>query len=194
MDNRIKEFIFNKLYKKLRNVEIISHNDSIWFIDVEEKYWYFEFEKSGRLWWRYYFFDTFFKPFSLLQTDYEKILSSWVEEVLNHKVSTTSNNRCNWSKWVEEVLNHKVSTTQTAEDIKFIAVEEVLNHKVSTTQLDFGHGNLKVEEVLNHKVNITHGLREISYLAVEEVLNHKVTTTEQRCYLKPQEVEEVLNQ
>ena len=134
MDNRIKEFIFNQLYKKLRNVEIISHNDSIWFIDVEEKYWYFEFEKSGRLWWRYYFFDTFFKPFSLLQTDYENILSSWVEEVLNYKVSTTLNRNFRLHFLVEEVLNHKVSTTKEKEYRNRFEVEEVLNHKVSTTE------------------------------------------------------------
>ena len=132
-------------------MEIISHNDSIWFIDVEEKYWYFEFEKSGRLWWRYYFFDTFFKPFSLLQTDYEWILASWVEEVLNHKVSTTEKNFFHFNG----------------------RVEEVLNHKVTTTQLDFGHGNLKVEEVLNHKVTTTRHQHDGCDLLVEDVLNQK---------------------
>ena len=57
------DILKQELYEELSNVEIIPYKDSIWFIDREKEYWYFEFEKSGRLWWRYYFFDTFFNKF-----------------------------------------------------------------------------------------------------------------------------------
>ena len=91
VSDKLKKFIFKRLYKELGNTEIIPYNGSIWFIDREEKYWYFDFENSGALYWRYGFFPNFFEMFSLECEDFEPILASWVEEVLNHKVSTTTN-------------------------------------------------------------------------------------------------------
>ena len=110
--DRLKQLIFKQLYRELGNAEIIQYKDSIWFINREEKYWYFEFEKAGTLYWRYSFFPSFFTIFSLERDDFEPILTSWVEEVLNHKVSTTEREILRQMNGVEEVLNHKVSTTQ----------------------------------------------------------------------------------
>ena len=76
--DKLKQLVFKRLYKELRNVEIIPYNNSIWFIDREKEYWYFEFEKNGMLWWRYGFFTNFFEIFSLSNTDFEPILSAWV--------------------------------------------------------------------------------------------------------------------
>ena len=105
ISDKLKKFIFKKLYKDLSNVEIIPHKDSIWFIDRENNHWYFEFEKSGTLWWRYYFFEDFFKIFSLESNVYKSIISEWVEEVLNHKITTTKFKELLEEKEVEEVLN-----------------------------------------------------------------------------------------
>jgi hypothetical protein len=105
ISDKLKKFIFKKLHKDLSNVEIILHKDSIWFIDRENKHWYFEFEKSGILWWRYYFFEDFFKIFSLESNVYKSIISEWVEEVLNHKITTTKFKELLEEKEVEEVLN-----------------------------------------------------------------------------------------
>lgn len=169
--DKIKQLVFKQLYKELRNVEIIPYNDSIWFIDREKEYWYFEFEKDGRLWWRYGFFINFFEIFSFCESDFEPILSAWVEEVLNHKVSTTERND-NTEKWgVEEVLNHKVSATISNDNGNNWTMEEVLNHRVSTTKSMRYSTNQKVEEVLNHKVSTTGILVQVSNRVVEEVLN-----------------------
>ena len=65
MDTVLKDFIKQQLYDELSNAEIIPYNNSIWFIDREEKYWYFELEKNGNLYWRYSFFNNFFKIFSM---------------------------------------------------------------------------------------------------------------------------------
>ena len=110
VSERLKQLIFKQLYKELGKVEIIPYKNSIWFIDRENKYWFFEYNDEY-LWWRYNFFPSFFSVFSLEREDYEPILSSWVEEVLNHKVSTTWESRVPEIQLVEEVLNHKVSTT-----------------------------------------------------------------------------------
>ena len=129
VSERLKQLIFKQLYKELGNVEIIPYKDSIWLIDREKEHWYFEFETSGRLWWRYYFFNSFFTIFSLEPKDFEPILASWVEEVLNHKVTTTVWNHSFVAIQVEEVLNHKVSTTEGNIGAKSRLVDEVLNQK-----------------------------------------------------------------
>ena len=90
VSERLKQIIFKQLYKELSNVEIIPYRDSIYFIDRDKKYWYFEYEKSGELWWRYDFFTSFFLLFSLEPNDYQKIMGDWVEEVLNCKVDSTN--------------------------------------------------------------------------------------------------------
>ncbi len=174
ISDKFKKFIFKKLYKDLSNVEIIPYKDSIWFIDRENEHWYFEYEKSGTLWWRYYFFEDFFKLFSLESNVYQSIISEWVEEVLNHKVETTyllqQGERCQ----VEEVLNHKVETTQWSAIPGAFQVEEVLNCKVETT-LPVSRFQIElVEEVLNCKVETTKRLHLVTRKRVEEVLNCKV--------------------
>ncbi len=104
MDSRLKQIIFDKLYEDLKDVEIIPHDGSIWFIDVKEKCWYFEYRETGVLWWRWNFFDDFFNLFSVTGTDCAYILSEWVEEVLNCKVNSTSYSLLGKAFKVGEVL------------------------------------------------------------------------------------------
>jgi hypothetical protein len=125
----LKKLIFKKLYEDLSHVEIIPYENSIWFIDRENEYWYFEFKKSGTLWWRYHFFESFFNLFSLEYTGYQSIISEWVEEVLNYKVETTG---------IEDYPNSTM-------------MEEVLYYKVETPHPHFSHLPELVEEVLNYK-------------------------------------------
>ena len=128
MNIRIKKRIFDKLYEDLKHAEIIDCEGSILFIDREKKYWYLEYQQErGLLWWRYDFFTNFFLLFSMEQSQYEKVIAEWVEEVLNCKVDTT---RLIWnvSRYkMEEVLNCKVDTTDLSTGTGAIAVEEVLN-------------------------------------------------------------------
>jgi hypothetical protein len=105
VSDRLKQLIFKHLYKELGNAEIIPYKDSIWFIDRENVYWYFQLSKEGCLYWRYSFFPSFFSIFSLEQSEFEPIISSWVEEVLNHKVSTTKMFVIDEFNMVEEILN-----------------------------------------------------------------------------------------
>ena len=87
-ESRLKELIFKKLYQDLSNAEIIEYKDSIWLINKKKKYWYFQYNKSGILNWRYDFFKNFFNMFSLEKNEYEPILAEWVEEILNCKVNS----------------------------------------------------------------------------------------------------------
>jgi len=192
--DRLKQIIFKHLYRELGDCEIIPYNGSIWFINGDNKHWYFELDKSGTLWWRYDFFNSFFQIFSMSSGDFCPVLSSWVEEVLNHKVSTTLYHHRQPISLVEEVLNHKVSTTKLLDRSSFAWVEEVLNHKVSTTCDVKVRVPWKVEEVLNNKVSTTNGIRMAELMPVEEVLNHKVNRTSESLSVHFSSVEEVLNQ
>ena len=192
ISDRLKKFIFKKLYEDLSHVEIIPYKDSIWFIDRENKYWYFEFKKSGTLWWRYHFFESFFNLFSLEFKVYQSIISEWVEEVLNRKVGTTADG-CNAAATkVEEVLNCKVGTTNSCVGNYNKKVEEVLNYKVGTTGAVIEEINKEVEEVLNCKVDTTEPCAYRAVHQVEEVLNYKVGTTSPSPYPYPFSVEAVL--
>ena len=152
INEKLKKIIFNRLYEELSNVEIIPYKNSVCFIDREKEYWYFEYEKSGILYWKYSFFNDFFKVFSMEYLEFQWIISEWVEEVLNCKIETPRIQPKQINNMVEEVLNCKV-------DIP----------------LNIAEGSTKeVEEVLNCKVDIPRHLHLVKPDGVEEVLNYKV--------------------
>ena len=193
ISNGLKKIVFNKLYEDLSHVEIIPYKDFIYFIDRENKYWYFEYNKNGILYWRYQFFTNFFELFSFEQSDFEPILSEWVEEVLNCKVVTTSAASNSGVFVVEEVLNCKVVTTSKLSLTQIAMVEEVLNCKVVTTSSNIIVRSHRVEEVLNCKVSTTRFHITGLETQVEEVLNCKIDTTIGSIFNYDKVVEEVLD-
>jgi hypothetical protein len=193
ISDRLKQIIFHKLYDDLSHVEIIPFNNSIWFVDREEKYWYFELQKDGTLWWRYQFFSDFFILFSLVRDEFQSILAEWVEEVLNSRVYITKVWRGIDSNGMEVVLNSRVDTTLHGAGKEFPMVEEVLNSRVIKTSEHYFKEYEKVEDVLNSRVIKTYKLDIDSFTRVEEVLNSKVNTTHFGASVCVDQVEEVLN-
>lgn len=124
VSNKLKEIIFNKLYLDLKNVEIISFEDNIWFIDREKKYWYLEVKSFGSLWWRYDFFRDYVLIFSVEQKEITNILCQWVEEVLKCKLSSFVSSGCNFIPLIDEILETRSHMFQLSE-----AMEIILNHK-----------------------------------------------------------------
>jgi hypothetical protein len=175
VSSRLKDIIFKKLYNDLSQVEIIHYKDEIWFIDRNLKSWYFMYKTfNNMLWWRLQYFNNFFVMFSLTEDEFVTVLSSWVEEVLNHKVDTTEDLYIDLSDEVEEVLNHKVDTTRRTIDRNLMRVREVLNCKVDTTHSVGALRRLQVEEVLKYKVDSTVLGVNLKWSVVEEVLNNEV--------------------
>ena len=209
MNPGLKKIVFKKLNQDLSKVEIIvAENKSIWFIDRANKYWYFELEKSGKLWWRYEFFTNFFPLFCLEIDEFQPLLSEWVEGILNCGVSATGADIGPLRDQVEGILNRGVSVTGMENVVFQPAVEGVLNSGVSATGdlgmerittvegiLNYGYrkGSRKVDEVLNHKVVTTEYCGIIPNYDLEEVLNHKVVSTLQSPDIDPSFVEAVLN-
>ncbi len=174
--DKLKQFIFNKLTDDLSHVELISYEDSFWFIDRENKYWYLEFQKSGRLYWRWGFFSNFFQLFCMERDEYEPLITEWVESVLNGGVTTTPLLNLQKRVGVESVLNGGVTTTWRNENGCIKRVESVLNGGVTTTSLMCHELLSWVESVLNGGVTTTVGEVWMQNQAVESVLNGGVTT------------------
>jgi len=187
MNPRLKKIIFSKLNDDLSKVEIIlSENQSIWFIDRANKYWYFELEKSGKLWWRYEFFTDFFILFSLKIDEFQPLLSEWVEGILNRGVASSNLLNHGDVQRVERVLNSGVSSTSHPGANAYDQVEGILNSGVSAT------GDLGMERITTVEGILNHGYRKGSR-KVDEVLNHKVVTTEYCGIIPNYDLEEVLN-
>ena len=175
VSSRLKDIIFKKLYSDLSRVEMIHYKTFVWFIDRENKCWYFRYDKSnGLLLWKYGFFSNFFTIFTMDSNEFTPIISSWVEEVLNCRITTTDIGTYSNSYMVEEVLNCKVTTTSVVLFQAALLVEEVLNCKVTTTRIWDNQWLTKVEEVLNCKVTTTSLGDGVPLIWVEEVLNHNV--------------------
>ena len=193
ISEKLKSVIFDKLYQDLKHCEIIPYDGSIYIIARDNKFWYFEYDKGGTLWWRYDFFNTFFELFSLTYKQFQPILGEWVEDVFNCKVLTTSFSALSFFERVEEVLNCKVLTTESLSLPLRLRMEEILNCKVLTTKKVWGAPLNKVEDILNYKVLTTNSTRVLANMVVEEILNYKVLTTKPLQFRRPHRLEEVLN-
>ncbi len=85
VSGRLRGIIDKKLSEDLSHVEIIEYKGEIWFIDREDKFWYFIYNKSnGQLLWKYGFFSNFFTIFTMDSDEFTPVISSWVEDALTH--------------------------------------------------------------------------------------------------------------
>jgi len=208
LNSKIRKVIADYLLKDLMPVEIIYYKDSIWFIDRERRHWYFEYHKSDKhLWWRWSYFQSALKIFSLNGEENQGIFGELVNMILNKKqnletkypdkVFKTVGSIINFKEEVEEVLNNEVNTTRYKFGYIGLQVEEVLNCEVKKTLSGGAKKSMEahkvLDKVLDQEVKTTVIPSERSFFRVDEVLNHEVETT--RGYLQSQEseVEEVLN-
>ena len=146
---RIKEIIFNKLLNDMKGAELIEDRGSIWAIDPDEKYWYFELEKDGTLWWRTDFFRNFFRLFSMEQDEYEPLIRDMVGDILNRKVDTSSIDRLSDQSEVQDILNRKVGTSEASKYLRTVRVGDILNRKVGKSYYSLRHQEQKVQKILN---------------------------------------------
>jgi hypothetical protein len=144
MNQRLKKIIFEKLNCDLSDAEIIvDKHKSIWIINRTNKYWYLQFQKSGKLWWRQGFFKDFFQLFSLESSEFQPIIAEWMEGFLNCKVVATYICKSDAIYLVEDILKRKVVLTTSSPLSLPGTVEDTLKRKVVLTNL--------LEKVLEYK-------------------------------------------
>ena len=174
MNEKLKKLIFYKLYENLKHVEVIPYKENIWFIDREQKCWYFVYEKNNKhLWWYYHYFCNYFNCFSLERSDAEYVMSRWVEEVLNSMVNTTGFNYHRTTSQMEEVLNSMVDTTDENNGPHSDWVRDVLNSRVDNTRFVKANLDFHVEEVLSSTVDTT----EFGPVAAEDLMEKVLKST-----------------
>ncbi len=204
LNSKIKKVISDYLLKDLMSVEIIYYKDSIWFIDRERRYWYFEYHKEDKhLWWRWSYFQSALKIFSLNGEEHQGIFGELVNMILNKKqnletkypdkVFKTVGSILNFKEEVEEVLNNQVKTTNFFDFTKIYEVEEVLKNEVKKTLSEESKKNMEAHKVLDQEVKTTVIPSERSFFRVDEVLNHEVETTNRVRQRRYEIVDKVLN-
>ena len=178
MNDKLKKIIFEKLNTDLSKVEIIAHNESIWFIDRENKYWYLEFVKSGKLYWRYQFFTQFFDLFTLDRERFEPLIKEWVESILNSGVVLTKTYSDGFNPKVEAVLNSGVTSTHEIVGLSNDIVDSVLNNSITSTEVEFGvFRNEIVEDVLNNGITSMSKHSHPLGLQVSVILSNSITSS-----------------
>lgn len=176
ISDRTKQFIFNNLIKDLSNAEIIRHDESLWFIDREKKYWYLELVKTGKLYWRYQFFTEFFNMYSIDRDVYEPIIKEFVELVLNNNITSTAAAQGTGNKPLEDALNYGITSTQVEYGVfRNEKVEDALNNGVTSSR-PANKSLTIVDEVLNDGITSTHEIAGLSDDIVDSVLTNGVTT------------------
>jgi len=178
ISDRTKQFIFNNIIKDLSNVEMIRHEESLWFIDREKKYWYLELVKTGKLYWRYQFFTEFFEMYSIERNVYEPIIKEFVESVLNCAVSSTKTYSDGFNPKVNSILNSGNPPFLIAGSIPNTSMDVVLDNGITSTHEIVGLSNDIVDSVLNNGITST----EVEFGVfrneiVEDVLNNGVTSS-----------------
>ena len=123
-------------------------NGSDWIINPEKKYWYAELEKSGKCWLRYRVLDEISMMFAIQDTDVQKIMGQWVEEVIKRGVVTTIRKGMPSFFTVEEVIKRGVVTTRIHLQRRYTPVEEVIKRGVVTTVYNDSRAQWMVEEVI----------------------------------------------
>ena len=178
ISDRTKQFIFNNLIKDLSNVEIIRHDQSLWFIDREKKYWYLELVKTGKLYWRYQFFTEFFDMYSIDRDVYEPIIKEFVELVLNCGVTSTKPTMAVSSQMVSRVLKNNESPRLIAGSIPNTSMDLVLDNGITSTEVEFGvFRNEIVEDALNNGITSTSYHPFAEYEKIDSVLNTNIKSS-----------------
>lgn len=139
MTDRLKEFIFKKLIDDLSHAEVILYGNSLWFIDRENKYWYLELKASGRLFWRWEFFDNFFKLFGMELKEFEPLITEWVMLSLNRDVVKSIFLEQPQFIWLELVLENGIQHTMDCGTGMYGQVNKILNNIKPRVKTDNNH-------------------------------------------------------
>ena len=172
MNDKLKKIIFEKLNTDLSKVEIIVHNESIWFIDRENEYWYLEFVKSGKLYWRYQFFTQFFNLFTMDRKEYEPLIKEWVESVLKLGVESTKTYSDGFNPKVESVLSSGITSTCQQMLRQSNEVESALNSSITSMSKHSHPLGLQVRVILSNTITSSRPAKK-SITIVDSVLNNE---------------------
>ena len=154
---KYREYVLNKLVSDLEGF-VVYYNPqfkSWWWIKPETKEWRFEFKKTGSLYWYYGWGDNFKMKYSLDDSEFEEIISRYVEHTIQNGVVDTCN--CGFCRR--------------------ISVEDTLRSGVfHTAHLCSPLGD-RVEHTLENGVTNNIGLKHQRKLLIEETISKESECT-----------------
>jgi hypothetical protein len=183
--DKLKNLIFGYILKDLYNVEIIYYRDSIWFIDRENRYWYFEYHKVDKhLWWRWSHFTSALNMFSMEAEEKQYLFGDLVNIILikkqkleskyPNKIFKTVGSLMNFEDKVYEVLNCEVETTDGAFYNDEIVTNEVLSVEIETIDYSKTHRLRPVTGALDYNVETTESVKGHLKYEVRDVLENTI--------------------
>lgn len=134
-DLRYKQYVLNKLVSDLEGF-LVYYNPqfkSWWWTNPNTKEWRFEFKDSGNLYWFYGWGDNFISKYSLEESEFEEVISRYVEHTLQNGVVNSSPSG-RFRKGVEETIENGIVNTQCNFLYKTEDVEETLQNGVIINQ------------------------------------------------------------
>ena len=204
ISKKLKKLIFKYLLKDLYKVEIIYYRDSVWFIDRENRHWYFEYHKVDKhLWWRWSHFTTALTIFSMGAEQEQHLFGELVNMILTkkqkleakypNKVFKTVGSVMNFEDNDEVVTKNEIKTTDGYGWKPKPVVDEVLNCEVKTTPIEHLTTLMEVDEVLNFEVEKTLSGGARKTMDAHKVLDQEIKTTIASHSGVYRKVDEVLN-
>ena len=110
---KYRQYVLNKLVSNLEGFDVYYNPQfkSWWWINPETKEWRFEFKKTGSLYWYYGWGDNFRMKYSLDDSEFEEMISRYVEQILQNRVVDTGYRHLNKFFLLEHIFQNRVTDT-----------------------------------------------------------------------------------
>jgi hypothetical protein len=114
----------------VKGVDVYVNKGSVWLIFTEEKKWVIELDKTGTLWYNYYFFSKIFKLISMNIVDNEHYITRWVEDTIQNGVKETKDAPYYTNDVVDTIIQNGVKRTNQFLWLRHLRVEDALQNGV----------------------------------------------------------------
>jgi len=168
---KLAKIAMGKLYDDIKDAEVIPYRSSVWIIDRKNKYWYIEYRDGGAMYWRRDFFQDFFNMFSMKDKDFEPLLVTMMEDILNNYKDILKNiEKPEYTSVEDDLRKNNGDTFISPASLGYnTGYEDIPNQKVKSSDPSYNRETHTVGSIL--KNNTTSPKTD-----VEDVLKHKVKT------------------
>ena len=176
---KYKQYTINKLVSDLEGF-LVYYNPQLkswWWINPETKEWRFEFKDSGSLYWYYHWGDNFRMKYSLDDSEFEEMISRYVEHTLQNGVVNTAESFKTNGIAVEHTLQNGVVNTCSKASFSSALVEHTLQNGVVNTLTIKSKLSFFVEHTLQNGVVGTLECRQPYKRFVEDMISKESECT-----------------
>jgi hypothetical protein len=169
---KLAKIAMGKLYDDIKDAEVIPYRSSVWIIDRKNKYWYIEYRDGGAMYWRRDFFQDFFNIFSMKDKDFEPLLVTMMEDILNNYKDILKNiEKPEYTSVEDDLRKNNGDTFISPTSLGYnTGYEDIPNQKVTSSDPSYNRETHTVGSILKNSTTSPK-------TDVEDVLKHKVKTS-----------------